>query len=106
MLKIEVAEVKLVKKEGNTVAYFSATLLEGEEKIVTLPNLRLAKKQDGSLKVAPAVHRKVEAKPKEGEAKGEDVFPKCYYPYTALNKLIFPIAEKAFKDLLAKQTNK
>ncbi len=101
MLKIEVSEVKIVKKEGNTLAYFSATVLEGEDKIVTLPNMRLAKKQDGGLKVAPAVHRKVKGKPRDGEAQGDDIFPKCYYPYTALNKLIFPIAQKAYQDRLA-----
>ncbi len=63
--------------------------------------MRLAKKQDGGLKVAPAVHRKVKGKPKDGEAQGDDIFPKCYYPYTALNKLIFPIAQKAYQDRLA-----
>lgn len=102
MLKVVIEGMKATKKEGNTLAYFSAILLEGEEKFLILPNMRFAKKQDGGFKVAPAVHRKVEGAKKEGQQKGEDIYPKCYYPFEPLNNIIFPAAEKAYKALAGK----
>lgn len=99
-LKIEVKDMKKMRKAGKTLATFQANLSVGDEPLVNLPKYSLY--QDGTeLKVGAAIHKTIQ--PKEGEGNKRPTFLRCYYPHPNLNAAVLVEAEKAYQALLAKE---